>query len=1407
VKEKKKKTIFIVLLLVVAIGGAGAYVGGKFMLRHRIARWREEGIAASVAGDHEKAASLLAGYLQRGPAGTDKYIEALRYYIISREQAELPNGQHFAETLAALKLLVGDQPDSLEDRRHLLRLYVKLERRPEALDTANAILSNRAHPEWAKDLETLEIKSEVLTRLLQFREALNVAHDWTQAAPLDVKAQMARLSLRSRVGQPADAIVADAQALRAAHPGDPRFEFLVGYAYSLSDADADSRGQAVSWLKTAATRPDLSDDLTQLIVAQFDNIGMPDESMDLLQKLVKRGAAPEIRHTLARRCWELGRWDPAVSLLADLNPSDPKADPTLLAMKAMSLANLGKADEAAACRSALAARTQAAPQAWTLLLRRILDNATLDDKDVVAKCRAALSVDLQNPYLAYYLGDAEFRLLEFDLAGEAWRVSAALDPTWGVPATRLVEVLLRQGRPEQARWLAFDAYRHSHTAGPAIAMARAYAASMSAGGAGQTDELFKLTGEIQNKLPGEEATLLIRIQLQCERKEKPEAVKTARDALGRTPVPPEPFFLTLATLSRRFALGIEDECFSRCEQAHGLTAALAYGRAIDHLLSADPNPAAGLRQFDELAARAGKSQSVEWRLARARYSDLIRDPGAKAAWVALGDAFPDDLSVQRAVSSAKAVQGDWVVMEQTIDRLRSLAGEKSLAWRLAKARLMVGSARNDGDNEQGAVLLNDIIKEQPALSEPRVLLALALVKMNRVDGAIEQLSQAVKLEPYSVPLALQLASLLQSRGDFERVQHELDRVIPQLHSPAQRHQAAMLLTQQGNSEQATQLLEHAQTQPSGGEGSEDLLLAVLYRKQREFDKCEAVVKKLLGHPNLATIQFAASLYASQGRRADAEAVLSRLDSLKLAPAIKELTWGNYCAEAADLPGATRHFETATAQAPTNPAAWRLLATAQAAAGKVDAAMATVDRGLGALPANAALKAVKAHSDVLLQAGGSDELRPIVLFVLRDPLNGETAIELLGMLVEASKTNDMELLASRLQQLTERHPDFLPAQIQYADCLAAMDRHEEALAVAQHALTAFPDSPEPARLAVRLCAAAGRWSEMEAAANAWRTRSQEDAMAADVALAQAQMGLRHYESAMAELRPYLAGAGADPHRYADLITTYSISAVKSDQAQVAADLLWPLAEKSPDWRVRWIVVAVSRADTTEALRWLDRVAAVIPADGFDQRVALAEAFALLGERGKDAQITGRSAELFARICADPKATAPAVLAAAGAAERRGEVASAESLYRRALGLDPNLWVAQNNLAVLVARHGGDVKEAAAHAAAAAQLEPRKATIRDTLAEVQSKAGDVKAAADAEQMAIKLEPLNPKWRVRLAQYLLDAGDLVASQKAIQALDDRRLDFRELATGERTALTEQLKAIRKRLRGVISSSEDKS
>lgn len=1375
-KASKATKIWIGVLVLLLVAG-GALAGGKFVLRRRAMQWKAQGLAAADAGDYAKSADLLSRYLSR--YGGDS--RTLRRYVQVRELAELPNGRHLTETVNALKLLISEDPE-LQDRRHLLDLYVRLERGPEALDTANSILS-----QVKNDSRTLQIKVDVLTRMHREREALGIAQDWAHSSPNDIDAQMAYFALRSAVEQSPDIILSDATKLLDQHKDDPRFEMLLGSVYA-RQADVP---HAREWLNKAAAHPQIAEATVKTIVTQFDDLGLAQDSLAVLRAHAAKGASAELRHLLGQRDWEAGAWAEAADMLADVNPGDLKSDATLAAQRAIALTNVGNKAEAQPIRAALAGRSQAVAKAWTMLLRRILDSEVIDDKQVVAACHEALLLDPKNPYLAYYLGDSIARLGEADLAIEAFQRSVAFDPTWPMPSVRLVDLLLQKGRGQQALAIAQQAQRTGNPAA-VIMLAKAATVYFQQGGKGDKEQLFKLIDVVQSKIPGEDQTLLAKIDLlgqQGTKDGKDQAIKIARSLLARKPAPDEQLLLNVASLSRRYDLGLENDALAVDAQAHGMTPTLAYVRAVDQFLAGHAE--AALKAFDESARRAGKSDDQIWKLARARFLDVTGNKSAHDAYVALGDAFPNAIAVQQAAATARAVSNDWDFMQKTIDRLKALTGDSGLDWKLAQARLMVRAPRSDKDVEDGSVLLSTkIIPANPMLPEPHVLLAEALSRLQRTDAAIDQLSLAVKLDPGNVPVALQLASLLQSHGDFDRVQQELGNISDRLQSSDQRHQAALLLARQGNLDKAIALLEDGQK--SGD--PPDLLLAALYARRQQFDKADAIIQKLMAKPDLDTIRFAASLYVSQGRRGDAEAALARLDSLDLAPGVQDATYAAYALQTRDLNEAIRRFQLATQKAPTNPSFWQSLAACQVTAGKATEALATLDEATRVLPADPGFAVMKKQAALFSAAASDPTLRPVALMILRDPKQADTSFDLLHILIEGRRALDNEHLAGQLQQFAERHPESLQAQLQLIQVYVDMGRKGDALTAAQRAMTAFPTDPLPARVAVQVAAAGQRWQDMISAADALKKRSPNESAAADLATIRAQLGMRQFSAVLTQLQPYVTDIKADPQKTPDLTEAYCIALLNTGGADDAMTLLWPLAQKSPDWRVRMAQTALESTDHDTAAQWLDRVATIVPADAVGEQVMLAESYDRLATTTGSSQLGERATRIYAQVIGDPKAGAVALAAAGFRAESHGDLKSAEALYRRAIKADASLFVAKNNLAMLLARNGGDLTEAERLASEAVTTQPRVAGVRDTLAFVQAKVHNFKAAADSERAAIEIDPDNVAWRVRQARYLLDGGDPVRAAESLKALDSARLDVRKAPPD----VQKELDSLRTRIRG---------
>jgi tetratricopeptide (TPR) repeat protein len=89
-------------------------------------------------------------------------------------------------------------------------------------------------------------------------------------------------------------------------------------------------------------------------------------------------------------------------------------------------------------------------------------------------------------------------------------------------------------------------------------------------------------------------------------------------------------------------------------------------------------------------------------------------------------------------------------------------------WFLAEA-LSRGAADQGGPEQDEAVAaLRSSIEQRPDLSQPRVLLGKFLLRRGDIDSAIEQLSQALRIEPGNTTATYQLAQAYRKKGDSKR---------------------------------------------------------------------------------------------------------------------------------------------------------------------------------------------------------------------------------------------------------------------------------------------------------------------------------------------------------------------------------------------------------------------------------------------------------------------------------------------------------------------------------------------------------------------------------------------------------------------------------------------------------------
>ena len=199
--------------------------------------------------------------------------------------------------------------------------------------------------------------------------------------------------------------------------------------------------------------------------------------------------------------------------------------------------------------------------------------------------------------------------------------------------------------------------------------------------------------KVRQQLPQDQTLLVTYVSLLGQTGQIDKARQVTRDALAAAHPIGEQALLRLAAASQHFKLGLEDELFGRSEKAHGVTAALTFGRAArDHFAG---NTAAGLKAFDLAPAATAPNDKalLPWRMHRAHYLDLTgpagANPAAAAELTALAADFPDELPVQQMVLDARATQSEPELLRRTIEQVRKLTGDSSIGWKIARERFLL----------------------------------------------------------------------------------------------------------------------------------------------------------------------------------------------------------------------------------------------------------------------------------------------------------------------------------------------------------------------------------------------------------------------------------------------------------------------------------------------------------------------------------------------------------------------------------------------------------------------------------------------------------------------------------------------------------------------------------------------
>ena len=421
------------------------------------------------------------------------------------------------------------------------------------------------------------------------------------------------------------------------------------------------------------------------------------------------------------------------------------------------------------------------------------------------------------------------------------------------------------------------------------------------------------------------------------------------------------------------------------------------------------------------------------------------------------------------------------------------------------------------------------------------------------------------------------------------------------------------------------------------------------------------------------------------------------------------------------------------------------------ANKAPEAQASFERALTIEPANFAAITGLAGLDVAARRFTEAKSRYEAL-LQKDPNNYRALLALveLGNRVGDDPARIAQLLASAVRAA----PAEVAPRLAQVNQLISERRFESALAAAQEAVSAVPDSPDLVDALGRAQLASGDHLQ---AINTFRrlVELKPDVSQAYVRMAEAHLIRREFSMARATARKAIELEPASTQPYQTLVRVL-------------------LAEKKPE-------EAMGIARTLQKQRPLDPFGFVMEAELQQRQRAMPQAVAAYSAALKRQRATPVAVRLHA-LYTEAGMPAEAERFAQGwlkdtprdvefmfhlalkATESKND-ADAEHHYREILKLAPDTPAALNNLALLLAERGQS--EAVALATQANRVAPDQPPFMDTLAAAYAANKQGARALEVQRAVVAKAPGVALYRLRLARLLIDAGDRAAAKVELEKL----------------------------------------
>jgi len=767
------------------------------------------------------------------------------------------------------------------------------------------------------------------------------------------------------------------------------------------------------------------------------------------------------------------------------------------------------------------------------------------------------------------------------------------------------------------------------------------------------------------------------------------------------------------------------EAVSVCEAAckrHGTLAEPWLFLSDLHVANADPNSARNcLRQGLSAVTEKEDKRSLSVRLA---LLELVRgERGDRATGIGLLKELvsqdPQEIQARSLLLSLREVQGDQALAEKLIAELRRAEGDGGLRWRVHQATLWLLSKDWSARQKDIANSLRYCIDADPTWSAPVLLLAGMYERLGDFKEVEDVCRQGLLGDPSAGDIADRLLALLERQGRFADAEKLLQQVqiSPGL---ASAWQVRVALGAK-DFRRAIDELKVRASNDNQDATSRIQLARLVYQETKDTGQAFEYLKQAeaIAADSRPLAAVRASILRGEGKTTEA---LQVLDDYVAKHNEFDAYWMRavYLAEEGKADRAEEDYKKLTTFAQNGAIGYDLLGNFYAGAGKLDQAVAAVEKGLSAYPEDLRLKRR------LMQ----------LLFQRSQAQDRGRAVEILAAL-EERLPQDMELMTIRaLQMLQEGTPQSLAGA---REKLEIVVKREPKAVNAHLALIAAAMQQREYKIA---CDAAVRALE-----------SNPGNLALLLARARAELALGYAPMAVRLAREALR---QDPNGAEALSVIVDASLTGNDRSllEEARTLLESARRRSPAEErllIAWSRVLAGLELSKTAIPQLEAHCQTKEGSG---SVTALLTLADLYRRAGDAE---RARQWIGRVAALAPTSLDARLGLASGLYQTGDAEGAQKIYRQLLEQYPDDARVLNDLAWILQEHDQRYAEALELADKGLRLAPGHRNLLDTRGTILLKVPDrvADAKSDFEEL-VRLSSSDPR---RQAKALLQLGRICA------------------------------------------------